>query len=417
MTPVLLLLLTPDTQSNALFDRAIQHITQASKGTFTAEFRSTQNAVKKSGSYGVAYVRPDRLQVRARVEGDRTYTLIGTKLYAVDHRAGEYLSVAAGNTGSATQKMGAVVAVDEPVRILVDPGVGKSFLSTFREISAWRIDRTTDGATLYAKDVNGGYTIGFDASGRLQNVRVESRAGWLEWSYRYGSAPKAITFAPPPGYKRVNEFIDTDTTDRGLPTYADAQAKRIVDGTLRAYSRLTSVAYTVIDEAGSTTVWVSGKAVRQKSAAGEWAWRNGILTVVQHRQKTIRTGKANWRTVDGTVGKLAQRVDPILSRLERKENPVLEMLGADMKGRSIGTLKFGRVTCDVVEFKAPGLRLTLTIRRDNRLLHAASTENLDGTGRVMGRSERRYTYSSWNVPLGATTFSLTLPKGYKRTGL
>ena len=417
MTPLALLLLSADATSNAAFDRAIQHITSSAKGAFTTEFRSTQNAVKKSGTYEVTYARPDRLKVRAKVEGDRTYTLIGAKLYAVDHKAREYLAIIAGKTGSAAQRMSAVVAVDEPVRILVDAGVGKNFLTTFREIQLWRADKSSSGTTLFAKDPSGGYTIGFDTVGRLSMVRVESKAGWLEWSYRYGSTPGPIAFGVPRGFKKVDQFIDTDTTDRGKPKFSDATAKQIFDGTLRAYSRLSSVAYTVTDGRGATSVWVSGKSAKQRTAVGEWVWRDGVLTVVQHRQKTVRSGKAVWRTVDGTVGKLGQRVDPILSRLERKESPILTMLGADMKGKAVGTLKVSGVTCDVLEFRTAGLRLTLTIRRDNRLLHAASTENFDSSGKVMGRSERRYTYTSWNRSIPNSVFTVAIPKGYKRAGL
>lgn len=416
MIPLALFALLPDARSDAIFDRAIAWVSSTTKGAFTTSFRSDQNGVKKVGSYAVEFIRPDRMRVHARVEGDRTFTLVGKKLYASDARAREYVATAGGNTGSVAQRMAAVVPVDEPVRIVVDPSAGKNFLATFKEIKAWKVSDTTAGVELKVEEPNGGFVLGFDRGGRISRVRVESKAGWLEWSYAYREAPKSISFTAPRGFSKVSQLVDTNVSDRGLPKFGDSSARRVVEAAMRAYSRVPSLAYSVSESSGSTRVWLKGNSIRQRTAKGEWTWHKGVLSVVYPVDRTFRTGKATWRIADETVGRLGLRVDPLLGRLARKENPILGLLSGDMKGKTVGTMKAGGVLCDVVEFTTPTLRLTLTVRRDTRLLHASSADTLDRQGRTVGHSERRYEYGSTRSITDAT-FALPVPSGYRRRGL
>lgn len=398
-----------------LFDRAIQLIRKADRGSFSVKFDSRQNEIRKSGSYEVSYVRPEALKVRSLIDrADRTFTLVGKDVYGVDAKAREYLVAKAGTKGSASDRMGVVVPVDEPIRILVDPGVGQNFLGTFKEMNGWRQLRTSP-PLLELKEASGSFAIGFDGSGRLASVRVEGPAGVLAWSYRYGGAPRAIRFAKPSGFKKVAQFYDVPP--ERAPKYADAPARAAVEACLRAYSRLRDVSIVVDDGTAITEMWLSAGKARQRTAVGEWAWDGKTLRIIQKADRMFRQGAAKLRTVDLAVGKCGMAIDSLLRKLVRKENPITAMLDGDLTGRTVGQIGSGSVRCDIVEFRSPGFRMTLTIRRDNGLLLASASENLDRRGKVVSRSERRFDYRSIGKPIPASTFTLSAPSGFRVTGL
>ncbi len=391
----MILLPSPQTATLAI-DRAIAIIDKQRIGSFVAEFRSLQGKDKKSGVYEVGYIRPDQLRLRAKVaNSDRTYWIMKDSLFAVDHKDKEWLLTASKPVGNALQRMSAIVPVDEPVRILVDPGVGKNFLSTFREIRTW----TRSGNLWSAKDGRGKFTIGFDNKGRFSSFRVDSPAGWLSWSYRYPAPGTKLEYPSTAGYRKVDAFFDAGTPTYGQPKYQDSKSKAVLDRSIREYNRLTMVAYKVTDDSGVTDVWLNGRSARQRNAKGDWAWDQGKFTLKQGGRLVTSGQKMSWREVDEAVGKAGCPLDPFLAKLGRKENPLTGLLGPDLRGRHVGGLGFGGVMCDVVEFNGPRVRITMTIRRDNALLHAVSTENLDSKAKVLARSEKRYAYSSWGKPV------------------
>lgn len=394
------MILIPPQTANSAIDRAIAIIEKQRIGSFVATFNSLQGKVTRKGIYEVAYIRPDQLKIRARLaDSDRTYWLSGESLFAVDHSEKEWLQTTSPKVGNAIQRMAAVVPVDEPVRMLVDPGVGKNFLMTFREIRVWN----KSGNLWTAKDGRGKFTLSFDSAGRFSSFRADSPAGWISWKYAYPTPISKAVYPDTKGFRKVDSFIDASTAVAGLPRYTDAASKKVTERSIREYNRLSMVAYSVSDERGTIDVWLNGRDVRQKSAGGEWAWIGGKLTLKQGGSIAIAAKKMSFREVDEAVGRYGCPLDPFLSKLARKQNPVLTLMGPDLKGRFVGGLGFGGVMCDVVEFKGPGVKMTLTVRRDNGLLHAVSTENMDTKGRVIARSERRYTYLSWGKPVRIIT--------------
>ncbi len=398
-----------------LFDRAIQLIRRADRGSFSVKFDSRQNEIRKSGAYEVAYVRPDALRIRSLIDRtDRTFTLVGKDVFGVDSKAHEYLVAKAGTKGSVSDRMGLVVPVDEPIRILVDPGVGQTFLGAFKGMDGWRQVRATP-PLLELKESTGAFAIGFDGTGRLASVRVEGPAGVLAWSYRYGGAPKAIRFVKPSGFKKVDQFYDVPP--ERAPKYQDAAARTAVEACLRAYSRLRDASIVIDDGSAQTEMWLSAGKVRQRSAAGDWAWDGKTLSVVQKTDRTFRQGPAKLRAVDLAVGKCGMPMDPLLRKLVRKENPITAMLDGDLTGHTVGQIGSGALRCDVIEFRSSGIRMTLTIRRDNGLLLASASENLDRRGKVVSRSERRFDYRSIGKPIAASTFVLAAPSGYRSAPL
>lgn len=409
------ILILAATAPKDLFDRAIQLIQRADRGSFSVKFDSRQNEIRKSGSYEVSYVRPGALRIRSIIDrADRTFTLVGKDVFGVDAKAREYLVAKAGTKGSASDRMGLVVPVDEPIRILVDPGVGRNFLGAFKDMSGWRQVRPSP-PLLELKEATGSFGIGFDGSGRLASVRVEGPAGVLAWSYRYGGAPSAIRFAKPSGFKKVAQFYDVPP--ERAPKYADAAARTAVEACLRAYSRLRDASIVVDDGAAITEIWLSGGRARQRTAVGEWAWDGKTLRLIQKADRMFRQGAAKLRAVDLAVGKCGMPMDPLLRKLVRKENPITGMLDGDLTGHTVGQIGSGSVRCDVVEFRSSGIRMTLTIRRDNGLLLASASENLDRRGKVVSRSERRFDYRSIGKPIPETTFTLATPSGYRTAPL
>ncbi len=381
--------LLPETATSAI-NRAVAIIEKQRIGSFVAEFNSLQGKSAKKGAYEVAYIRPNQLRLRMKLpDSDRTYWLMNESLFAVDHRDKEWLVTRSKKVGNALQRMSAIVPVDEPVRILVDPGVGKNFLSTFREISVW----TRSGSIWSARDGRGRFTLGFDGVGRLSSFRVDSPAGWLAWKYRYPAPVAKPTYPSTKGFRKVDAFIDASSAVVGQPIFADATSKKVLNRSIREYSRLSQVAYKVTDSYGSTEVWLNGRNSRQKNLKGDWKWIAGKFSLKQNGRVVTSAKKMSWREVDEAVGKAGCPMETFLARLGRKENPLMMLLGPDLRARFVGGLGSGGVMCDVLEFKGPRVRLTMTIRRDNALLQTVTTENMDAQGKVISRSERRFSYS------------------------
>lgn len=379
---------------DANLDRAITMIAKSTAGSFVATFTALEGKKKRQGRYVVSYARPDALTLRSTLgETDRTFSIVGTQLRAWDHVAREYLETTVKGKGTALERMAGAVPVDEPIRILVDPGVGKNFLSTFRALEGWTATR---GAWV-ARDGKGKFTLAFDASGRLKSFRADSPSGWIAWAYTYGPKPER---PPTTGFRKVDAFYDPTDASSGLPTYQDAAARSITERAIKAYNRLRQVAFRVDDGSQVTDVWLDAPNLRQRTPRADFSLIGGKLWFRVDGRWLASGRKATLRETDEMVGKSGAPLDPFLSKLARRQNPLFSLLGPDLKARRVGSLATGKLACDVLEFKGPGIRMTWTVRRDNGLLHAVSSEVLDSRGRVLAKSERRYDYRSVGKPLG-----------------
>lgn len=402
------------TPQDGAFDRAIRALQSQQSGSFTVEFLAKQKGGTSKGSYDVQFIRPDRLSVRTRVQAvDRTFTVIGSELYGIDHHAREYLSANVGDKGAAPQRMASAVPIDEPVLIVVDPEEGAKFLTSYKGLEGWTAKPTATGLSLSGKSSNGVFKIAFDNLSRVTLVVVSSPAGSIQWTYHYGNAPQNLAFNKPAGMKQVDGFVDNAAEQ--MPKFSDKDARTATLAAFKAYRRLDSIAYSVYGMEGPVRVWKSGRHVRQHSPTGEWSWDGKKLQVMTFKDRTFRMADVpTWAQVDETVAKLGLGLDPTLRVLGQRQSPMAALVGPDLKARSIGSVKVAGAPCKIVEYAAPGIQITLTIRLDNGMIVSSSSVNKDAHGKAMAASDRRFEYQSVGKPLGASVFRLIPAPGMRQ---
>lgn len=386
---------------DALADRCIEVHRKSTAGAFSVSFSSTGTDQDRTGSYEVAYRRPDRLRYRAKMVPtpksgslDQSFILIGPNLYGVDHHSAQMLQRKVATKGSLPERFQSALALDEPIRVAVDPTGLSLFLSPLRELRAWHIETKGDRYDAAAATPNGTFQVSFSkSSGRLASVAIRSGSAGMRWSYtNWRSSPG--TFTPPTGLRKVSEFYEAPA----LPKTADARTRELVTAVMGAYARLRHVSYRVIDNSGSTQVWLSDGAARQVTEAGEWSWQGGTLRIAP-RGSGVQAVRGKLKEVEDRTSKFGMPIEPMLHRFLQGRNPLATVWKQDLQARIVGNVNVGAMRGTIIELKSPGIRITAIVRGDNRLLHSITTDSLDGRGGVVTSSERRFEYRSVGKPL------------------
>ncbi len=368
---------------------------QANRGSFSVQFKSKSSGQARNGRYTVDYDRPAALRFRAQYDqtevaaSDRTLTMVNGVIHGYDALANEVLSRTAGKTGSITQRFASIFPLDDPVRIVVDPESLAAFVKPLSSITDWKVKRVagTWVATTKTSAKSTSFSITFDQrTHKLKRASAVAGSTTLDWIYTE-AAFRPIFFRPPSGAVTVESFFEQPIP----PKYANPATRTAVEASVRAYKRLTKIRYSVTDENGATQVSFAKDNIHQQSPAGSWSYVGGRLKA-EPVGKAVIDRKASWRVVDMTVGQAGMPVEPMLRHFAKGENPLTSYLGSDLTAKLVGQIGFGNVMCDVIQLAGKGLRLTLTIRRDTHLLHAVESANVDPKGRVIARSERRFSY-------------------------
>ncbi len=398
---VAVLTLAPAPTFNQLADRCIRVHKAASQGAFAVTFSSTGTDNNRSGTYEVAYRRPDRLRFRARMVPtskvgpvDQTFMLLGPAFYGIDHNAASMLQRKAVASGTLTERFQSALTLDEPIRIAADAVGLELFLSPMRELTGWKITERGDRQEAIALTPTGRFEVVFSkSSGRLTSVAIRSGAAGLRWAYsNWKSNPGS--FNAPTGLRKVTEFFEPPP----LPTAADNPTRDLLAATFGAYGRLRHVAYRVLDGDQATNVWVSDGAARQVTARGEWMWKAGNLRLAP-KGTGAQTVKAKLADAETRVTQMGMAPEPMLKRFLRGQNPLHAMWKSDLKARIAGQVNVGQMQGTILELTAQGIRITAIIDRRTSLIQSLTTDSLDRAGKVVTSSERRFTYVSVGKPL------------------
>jgi len=409
------LLLSPSAQSPSaaqLLAACQTAYAKADRGSFAVQFKSKSSGVSRNGRYTVDYVRPATIRFRSQYDAtevagsDRTLTMIDGTIHGYDADSNEVLSRPAGKTGSIVQRFGAVFPIDDPIRIIVDTDALETFFAPMKAMKKWTV-KSVGGAWVasatspppaldpetprkYAhtiKEKGTSFTLIFDKrSHRIRRVTAVAGTTTLDWTYTESST-RPISFRVPTGAKFVESFYEKPLP----PKYASPAARQAIQASVRAYGRLNQLNYSVSDDTGTTKVAYKKDDMLQQSSAGKWTFIGGHLHAEPKGKATVDR-KGSWRMVDTVVGQLGMPVEPLLRHLAKGDNPLTSYLGSDLTAKLVGQIGSGKVICDLVQLSGKGLRLTLTIRRDTHLLQAVESANLDARGRVVARSERRFSY-------------------------
>lgn len=384
-----------------LADRCISVHKKANAGAFMVDFSSTGTEQNRSGTYEVAYLRPDKLRFRVRMQQtaktgpiDQSFILVGPTLYGVDHNSAQMLQRKVQAKGSLPERFQSAIALDEPIRVAVDATGLELFLSPMRELRRWQISLAGDTYQAIAPTPSGRFELGFSkSSGRLVSVAIRSGAAGLRWTYK-GWKANPGSFKIPSGLRKVNEFYETPP----LPKAADRASKELLQSVFNAYARLRHVAYKVTDGTDTISVWLSDGSARQINARGEWSWQKGTFRIAP-KGAAPTSKKAKLTEVENTAGRYGMNIEPMLQRFLQGRNPLSTMWKPDLTAKIVGQVNVGTMKCTILELKSRGIRINAMIRRDTNLIHSLSTESLDRSGNVINASERRFTYSSVGRPL------------------
>lgn len=398
MTSTALLLLAAQTSSEsptAAFDRAIAAHDALKSGSATIQVVQSAKGANARLTSVVQFIRPNRLKLRTTAPAsgnvaaaDHTYTLVGSKLYGVDHGANEYIVRNVLEVGTLANRLhSATGQVPQPVSLLLDPTEMRTFLSRMKTVRGWTMTQAAGVRVLKASlPTFGSYVVRFSSTNnRLLGAKIQTPASTIDWTYKYSTAPKSIGFTAPRGAVKVDVFY----LRQKAPAFADATAKNLYNAGVAAYRRLKTISYSVEDSSGKWTVSHNRSAVNQQGPGGTFIWTSGTLTVIRGSQKS--TFKCIYRDIEHELSKAKVPVEPTLRILLGGLNP-MEYLLTGLKVRSQGSVSINGVTFHILEGSKPGYRITLQQRGDSRLLANTISEQLDKSGRSLNRAERRFTY-------------------------
>lgn len=348
---------------------------------------------KSSSRYEISFIQPNRARIRlssiaagGTAASERAFTLVGAKVYGVDLKTNEWLERSAGTTGTIAYRLSSVIGqLDDPATFLLIPDRAKEYLALFKSMPRWIVNRNSAEITVHTTvPGTGEYSFKFDAKDKrmlsanlLTNGQVRTT-----WSYSYKTPPTSITWNPPVKSRKVFEFRDRARP----PVFRSKSARAIYDIAFAAYRRLPNLNYRVTDDTQTFDVKFTRTSATQKSKLYSFAYANGTLTI----------GKKSFKCNSSDIGVHLQKakigIEPVLRSLIYRENPVEHLLSQGLTVSVAGNMKIDGVMNDLLEGKTKDYRITVAIRRDNHLITTTTSENYDGKGRRVSRTERRFTY-------------------------
>lgn len=332
---------------------------------------------------------------------DQAFVLRGNRILGLDLVVGESLVRPAPDRGPLSLRLAAVLGgIDDSVAFLTAADVRERYLAPMRALTGWKatptgLVRTTGGAKASRTQID------VDAAGRLKGLHVAFPGSRLDWSIAYGPA-KAMPL--PRRLRRVEAF----TARLRPPRYADASAKRVAEGMLRAGAGLRSA---IVRIDGAATLWIDGPRVRYERAGTGYAYDGRILTLATPR--AAYQGSAPRGAVIDQAAAVLGAVDPLARSVLVRTPPYADLFTPEARVRVVGTMVAGGQPCDVLAIDAPRFRASVFVRKSDRLPASIETEALDGGGNAVSRTTRNLAWASVGAPLPRNLFALRLKAGQK----
>lgn len=402
-----IILLTPP--GPAIFDQSLAAFRSRKAFSVSIALDATMNKNVTSERYSLSFQAPERVLLTKIIAGkpNLIFWMNGAKFVAYDPSSAEMAVRKAPTTGPIVNRLAnAIGGLQDPVSAQLSPETMAAFLSPFRTLSGWQ-SSNSNGLIVLSRpgQVNGKKTMtqfAFSASTKLlTKALISGPTSQLQWVFKYGPTPKNLTFTPPPGTKVV-----TALAEHAHVNATDATARKVIDQSLRAYSRLTSLAFSVSGSTGASQDWMSKGAFREKQSGTDWAYRAGALTIQIARGKRTYRGRCKPSEVLSYLKVLRCPMDTVLQAFLLHRNPISGWFVPGMTISSHGTVKLHGISADAVELRSRLVEVSLLIRRDNHLVASVASKTKGENGRVISESHRDFSYSLVNSPPPASTFSI-----------
>jgi|GEM_PF-5930929 len=405
--PLALILLAPP--GPAIFNQSIAAFRARRAFSVGIALAVTMNRNTENSRYHLTYQAPDRVLL-SRLAGNRpsvVFWLNGTRFIAFDPIANEMTDRKTKGGDVVDRLVDAMGGIEDPVKAQLSPTYMASFLGRLRAVPNWSASSAGGLITMiHTGTLRGRKTraeLDFSASSKLLTRAVlEGPGSRLLWQFGYGIAPRELTFRLPPGTKKVSALIEHIAINA-----SDDGTRSLVDQSLRAYARISTIAYSVTGPDGPIDNWMDGASFCEKGPKLQWAYRAGILTIRDMVSGRAYLGKCKHGAVLNYLKILHAPADPVLIDLFSHRNPIRGWFLPEMTVSGRGTVTLGGVVSGAVEAHSKILDLSILVRSDNHLVASVSSRTKDESGRTIFEADRTFRYWSVNQPIRASSFEVT----------
>ncbi|HTQ11086.1 MAG TPA: hypothetical protein VMI31_13550 [Fimbriimonadaceae bacterium] len=373
---------------------------------------TTLNGRTQSARYHLSFQPPGRILLTRIVSGKPSlvYWLNGNRFLAYDP-IGQEMTLRKPRGGEALDRLiEAAGNLDESVTDQLSPSAMGAFISRLGAIPGWSTRNSGGQIVAIRRGFNKGKPtlaeLDFSASTKLvTKALLEGPGSRMAWSFEYGVAPKDLSFRVPAGTKKVSSLSEH------IPINAsDPKTRILVDQSLRAYERLTSIAYSVTGTDGASDNWMDGGAFCEKGPRAEWSYRNGVLAIRDKALGRTYRGRCSRSDLLNYLKLLHAPADPVLTSLLRNRNPLRGWILPGMRLTGRGSVSVGGVTSDAIEMRSAELDLSVLIRSDNHLVSSVSSRITDPSGQVVSQTEHDFHYWTVNRPIRSSSFAISATK-------
>lgn len=415
MSPMFLLISAPSTL-NDTFAAAVRAQSSLKQFRLHAELfgsgdggpRNVQHDLVLRGTKFTLRVREG--QTATRAPSDRAFSFGPTQAVGYDAAANERLVRNYPATLSKLDRVTYTVGpIDDDIRFVLRPMLLERFLANMAELSGWRIANGAKETTvLRVIDLGTIHTrteLRFAKSTHLLTyVSIKNSGKTSGWTLNY-LTPTEPRLTIPGSARMVPAF----TVEQPSPRYANRTARRITEGLIRAYRNLRQVNITVLDEMGRTAIAWNDDRFKESNSSGQYVYDGGRLTIYNATTKRTYSGNCATFYAPDYVVAAGVRVDYISRQYLRGRGPFRSLLSPDVMVKTSGTMDGPTGKSELLELVGGNFRSSWIVRQRDSLLDAVATSTMDGRGRPLLTTRRRFTYGApnrnWSVtkaPRGKT---------------
>ncbi len=357
--------------------------------------------------YHLEFVKQSRLVLRVKElanSTERIFAINGSTLTGYDPFVNERLNRRVSTSGTLLERLNGVLGTqDDPIQMLLSPAAANVFFKNMGKVQGWKIQNGKDGVIatrrgLYDKKQST-TELAFNAQHLL--TRFAANVGGLKtnWKFTYGPAG-AATFSTPRSARLVESLLATPQTK-----WATAGARKLGTQLLHAYQNLNSATINVRSNEGNSELSFGGGKFREVARNIQWSYDGRVLSIYDPVHRRFYRGRAGRGRITDYLGETHHRADPFLRTLLARQTPYGDLLTADSKVKSAGTIVSDGASCDILQVVGTA-KVSLLVRQSDHLLQSVTSDALDQRGRTISSTTRTF-----QIHRGAWTFKPIAPAG------
>lgn len=335
----------------------------------------------------------------------RSYVLDGTLLSGYDEANDEYVYQRVSGKQAFLDKFLSVVPdADESLRTVLDPAIMSKLYARLKRVKGWQVKNKS---TYFYIGRGSQFVVEFDPSTKnLRRLELTGSGNRMRWNYKWGPCGRISKPSIPITAVKAAAFSDP----KPPAVYANETARQIARASVKAYGSLTTTALIVESAERTSVILRRGKAF-VKSPSHELRYDGKKVMILVHSTKKAFVGPS---TVFGLQEALAQagcNTDAYAFQVVARKNPMRRLLYGGMKVKQIGSVSLEGQECDLLEIANNEIRVTVAIRKKDKLIASETATYLTSGSESAGGSDRRISYDPFAAP--ASAFSIQAPRGYK----